>query len=235
MSNAFSKGLAWYKFEQLERDFLEATVYFPFEKEHKDIWSEFFSDLIVKIGNSADSFFRLMLKDNSFDSFPHVIELKKGRRKRDITYFRDFFEPIYQFSSVSVLIAKGPDFYEVCFPFKDFETKKTPNWWNSYNHVKHQWFDCMKEATLENTIDALAGLFVLNILHKQNQKYLLEHTNVFTSDFPGSITIGMYLEDSMIGIPRSVRNLHIRAETPLFTHFLRVEKDIDGTPLMMDD
>jgi len=64
-------------------------------------------------------------------------------------------------------------------------------------------FDCMKEATLGNTIKALAGLFVLNILHKQNQQYLLEHTNVFTSDFPGKIPIGTYLEESMIGIPKS--------------------------------
>ena len=93
----------------------------------------------------------------------------------------------------------------------------------------------MKEATLGNTIKALAGLFVLNILHKQNQQYLLEHTNVFTSDFPGKIPIGTYLEESMIGIPKSIRNLGIRAETPLFTHVFRLDEKAEGSPLYIFD
>jgi len=161
--------------------------------------------------------------------------LKKERRKQDITYFKDFFEPIYQLSSVAVEIAKGPDLYEVCVPFKKFKTKEIPNWWTSYNHVKHQWFDCMKEATLGNTIEALAGLFVLNILHKQNQAYLFEHTNVFTSDFPGAGPLGFYLEKSMIGIPKSWRNFGIRAETPLLTHIFRVDEKVEGGPAYIFD
>lgn len=236
MLNAFSKGLAWYKFEQLEREFLEATLYFPFEKEHRDIWSEFFSDLIVKIGNSVDSFFRLMLKGKSFDSFPHVTELKKERRKRDITYFRDFFEPIYQLSSVEVQITHGPDFYEKrSYPFSKFENSGVPNWWTSYNHVKHEWFDRIREATLENTINALTGLFVLNILHKENQQYLIQHTDVISYDYPGKIPLKKYFMESMIGIPKSLSNWGIRAETPLFTHVFRLDEKAEGIPLYIFD
>lgn len=234
MSEAFRNGLAWYKFKKLEREFLDATLYFPFEKKHEDIWSEFFSDLLVKIGNSCDSFFRIMLQYKKFEEFPHVRELKQRRQKKDINYFREFFEPIYQLSGVEVEIRKGPEIFGKCSPFKEFKNSKIPEWWTSYNHVKHQWFERMNEATLGNSIDALCGLFVLNILHKESQKYLVKHTNVFTSDYPKVFHVSKYLEESMIGVPKSVEGYGVSAETPLFIHFLRVDEDVKGSWVAMD-
>lgn len=90
MIDPISRGIAWYKYKRLENNFVNATLYFPFEKGYREIWSEHFSDLIVRVGNSADSFFRIMLKDKTFDSYPHVFALKRSRKKRDIVYFKDF-------------------------------------------------------------------------------------------------------------------------------------------------
>ena len=229
MIDPFRRGIAWYKYKRLETDFINATLYFPFEKGHKGIWSEYFSDLVVRVGNSVDSFFRLMLKDKSLDSFPHVSALRSSRRRRDITYFMDFFEPIYLLSGVEVQIAYGLTFYErKSCPFKEFKNKEIPDWWASYNHVKHKWFDCIQEATLENTVKALAGLFVLNILYKENQKYLIRHTDVI--DFGvriGKRQMEKYLMKSMIGVPRGFSGWEIKAETPLFTHRFRVDENVE--------
>lgn len=230
MISPFRRGLAWYKYKRLENEFINATEYFPFEKDYNKIWSEHFSDLIGKIGNSMDSFFRTMLKDEIFDSYPHISELKESKRKKDINYFRDCFKPIYKLSGVEVEISYGLTFYEEkCRPFKDFNNNGVPKWWTAYNHIKHEWFDCIKEATLENTIEALAGLFVLNILHKESQEYLIKHENVivweYLRSFPQGYILGI-LKNSMIGIPATLKSYTIKAETPLFTHIFRVDESV---------
>jgi hypothetical protein len=227
MIDPFARGIAWYKYKRLEEDFVDATLYFPFEKGYKEIWSEHFGDLIAKVGNAVDSFFRMMLKDKSFDSFPHVPRLRTSRRKHDINYFREFFEPIYQLSGVEVEIGYGLTFYETkASPFKEFKSNDIPEWWTAYNHVKHEWFDCIQEATLENTIRALAGLFVLNILHKRSQQYLIRYTNVIYFEFLDKRQTEANMMKSMIGIPKGYSNWKVKAETPLFRHLFRVDKNV---------
>jgi len=229
MIDPFSRGIAWYKYKRLENDFLNATLYFPLEKRYKEIWSEHFGDLIVRVGNSVDSFFRIMLKDKSFDVYPHVSALKRSRGRRDVTFFRDFFEPIYNLSGADVQVAYGLTFYETkCSPFKEFKNNEIPEWWTSYNHIKHEWFDRMQEATLENTVKALAGLFVLNILHKESQRYLIRHTEVIDFGYRmGKRQMEEYLMKSIIGVPKGFSGWKIKAETPLFTHFFRVDENVE--------
>lgn len=228
MIDPFRRGMAWYKYKRLESDFINATSYFPFEKEHKEIWSEYFSDLIVRIGNSVDSFFRIMLKDESFASFQHVASMRR-RRRRDINYFRDFFEPIYVLSGVKVQVAYGLTFYERdCCPFKEFKNNRIPDWWNAYNHVKHEWFDRIQEATLKNTIEALAGLFILNILHKESQRYLIWHTQIINFQYQPRGEMEKHLMKSMIGKPKGFANWEVFAATPLFTHNFRLDESIEA-------
>ncbi len=40
---------------------------------------------------------------------------------------------------------------------------KSPSWWKSYNDVKHTRHEQFKKASLENVIDAVAGLFCLEL------------------------------------------------------------------------
>ena len=232
MYTPFSRGLAWYRYKRLEDEFLKATEYFPFQEKFEEMWSEFFGDLLTKIGNSIDSFFRNMLNDARFDSYPHVSELKGGKRERNINYFRDFFEPLYRLSGVQVKTAYGLTSYGEIHPFEDFindEQNKIPKWWSAYNHVKHTWFECLEEATLKYTINALAGLFVLNVLHKESQEYLVRYQDVIVWDFMESTNTKVILdtlEKSMIGIPKSWRNYHFLARTPLFTHAFRLDDKV---------
>jgi hypothetical protein len=234
MDNPFSGGLAWYRYKRLQEEFINATQYFPFEQKHKAIWSEFFSDLLTKVCSSIDGFFRKMVEDSRFDSFSHVSVLKSSKRKHDINYFRDFFDPIYQLSTAKVKIEYGLTSYGTCRHFKGFldpKNNRIPSWWNSYNHVKHGWYVNIKEATLKNTIEALAGLFVLNVLHKESQEYLIKHQDVITGEFLDRMPQDMILEAfnrSMIGIPEA-RNQTCIAKTSLFMHIFRVDKQV--TPL----
>jgi hypothetical protein len=47
------------------------------------------------------------------------------------------------------------------YPWKAWESDKTPDWWHSYNKVKHERNKNFQEANLKNVLDAMAGLFVL--------------------------------------------------------------------------
>jgi hypothetical protein len=46
-------------------------------------------------------------------------------------------------------------------PWKDWNSGINPSWWSCYNDVKHERDKHFKDANLENTLNALAGLMVL--------------------------------------------------------------------------
>ncbi|UCH31689.1 MAG: hypothetical protein JSV05_09415 [Candidatus Bathyarchaeota archaeon] len=101
--------------------------------------------------------------------------------------------------------------------------------------MKHEEFESIKEATLEHTIKALAGLFILNILHWRNQIYVVRQTDVFYAEYMRREDMEIYLKESMIGVPKSLSHWRIEAKTPLLAHLLRVDESTEGSPLMLDD
>lgn len=75
-----------------------------------------------------------------------------------------------------------PDFAteEVVIPrynmnFKPWETwsvGENPNWWRSYNKVKHYRNEHFEEANLKNTLNAVGGL-LLTVIYYYKQVYSL--------------------------------------------------------------
>jgi hypothetical protein len=45
-------------------------------------------------------------------------------------------------------------------PFDNWVGTENPNWWRSYNNVKHQRNNCFHEANLQNTINAVGALLL---------------------------------------------------------------------------
>lgn len=225
---------SWLHYQRLEKELTDSVFYVPLVQNHKKVWSEFFGDLIVRVGNSVDSLFRIMLEDKTFDTrYPHVTILSQNKkRKKDINYFRDFFEPIYRLSEAEIKVKHRLTSYGKTCPFEGFKSNKVPKWWTAYNHGKHQWFKRIEEATLENTINALGGLFVLIILHKGSQQFLIENENIISCDFqknmPKSYIVSVF-NQSMIGIPKELRNYSFMAKTPLFTHIFRIDENATAT------
>jgi len=219
MKHSFERS--WYKYNNLEKELVDSTRYVPLMNSHNIVWSEFLGDLLVKVGNTIDSFFR----------FAYTNDTGKPHSSCDINNFRDFFEPKYQLSGVLVEAAYGLTEYGSIKPFKEFNSNIKPKWWDAYNHVKHEWFDCLQEATLENTLNALAGLFILNILYKESQKHLIRSSDVFFADYLRKEDIEKALKDSYIGVPIKCKNFNFVARTQLFTHILRIDENIIGSEI----
>lgn len=238
-SDPFLNGNSWHMYTRLEKEFIETISYVALEINHRKVWSERFSDLLIRIGSSVDSFFRYMVNSKSFDDQETVKKLRgEIRRKPDwfpnMTDFRKTFEPIYKFSTVEVEAVYGLTFYDKLQPFKDFN-KKTPPWWHAYNKVKHGMFEQLKNsATLENSIEALAGLFVLNVLQKESQKYLIRYTNVIFAEYMSKSDIERFLSESFVGVPKNIVS-QFTAKTPLFTHIFRKDKNVSTGTYRVSD
>lgn len=244
MIDPFIRGKAWFLYNRLERDFMKTTTYVALETVHNDVWSERFGELLIRTGDMVDSFFRYMINSKSLDNKDTVEKLrKKIREKRqtdpnwhpNINDFRKAFNPIFQFSSVELEASYGLTYYGELQPFKDF-ARSSPVWWESYNKVKHEIFEQIeRKATLENCINALAGLFILNILHKESQGYLIRYTNVITFPHQSKAQMEKHLMKSMMGIPKEFRNWEVVAGTPLFTHFFRVDEKVEANDIYISD
>ena len=60
-------------------------------------------------------------------------------------------------------------------PWSNWQKQDTPpTWWTKYNHVKHNRVKNITEATLENTLNALSGLFLMCVLLKEFRPYLVD-------------------------------------------------------------
>ena len=59
-------------------------------------------------------------------------------------------------------------------PWKRWENQENPDWWKRYNNVKHERNANFKDANLENTLNAVAGLFCLVLYYYQTELFSLK-------------------------------------------------------------
>lgn len=234
MIDPFRKGKTWHIYCKLERDFIETTSYVALETAHSEVWSEKFAELLLRLGSSVDSFFRYMVKSKSLDNQENAKKLREKIEKKrqekpkwspDVTDFRKTFDSIYQLSGVEVEADYGLTYYGKLQPFEDFDTK-SPVWWVSYNKVKHEMLEQLEtRATLGNTINALAALFVLNILHRESRIYLIRYTNTIFAEYMSKFDLERFMSESFMGVPRNVVS-KFTGRTPLFTHIFRPDENV---------
>jgi hypothetical protein len=64
-------------------------------------------------------------------------------------------------------------------PFENYHKKSgkedLPYWWRAYNDVNHSFNENFKEAKLKTVRDALAGAFLLNVIHEPSADRLFKY------------------------------------------------------------
>lgn len=90
--------------------------------------------------------------------------------KPNMGLYRDIFEDFYHLSDKSVHVLRTE---EEIKPFKEWGEDKSPQWWLNYRELKHSRFQNRKLATLKMVLESLAALFLLNIFHIHNRKFLV--------------------------------------------------------------
>lgn len=236
-SCSFLRGMNWHTYNYLEKRTLETSRYVTFDLSNSQVWSEAFADLLMLTGSAIDSFFREMKScpDVAEKNEVKVISDRKGNGKWDIIDFRDAYEPIYELSENKVDVPFGLSQFGSRTPFDRFVKGKAtskrqnvewvPDWWTAYNKLKHEYYmNIHRCATLVNVIDALSALLILNVLHKDSQRYLINQKILKTAlqeDFINDI-----LKKSFIGLPKTAPVHNIGVSTTIFSFNLREDDSI---------
>ena len=137
----------WNYFLALENDLIGSSRYVEFALANKSAYSIEFAQILMTAASEVDVLAKLIVEKVD----PHA-------PRKNIDNYRD-------------AIVKGlPDFadYEVAIPryglkvepWAAWKSGTNPNWWRSYNDVKHERDQFFADATLENAVSAVAGLLV---------------------------------------------------------------------------
>jgi hypothetical protein len=172
--------------------------------------------MILSIGGYIDSAFKEMARYPEFSENPdcQLILQKANERKSKIDPSSKAFEDIYGISEKRIFFKRIPD-REIVVPFsRPNEEKRIPQWWFFYNDLKHDFSFKLEEANLENTRDALAGAFLLNVIHLPSVSRLCNY-HLVKYNF-GKMTAADC--SSLLEMLEKKREYAAHIETPIFKY-----------------
>lgn len=174
----FEKGIFWELYKDLERQFQDFLEYVPYLLGNEAIYSFKLLNLILSVGGHIDSAFKEMARYPGFsdnDDCKQILDLlkesdeniKEGKAPKTVPMWLSLraFEKEYHLTNKKVIFKRSPE-REQIMPFKPYNPKtNAPKWWEIYNALKHDASVNIREANLHTTLDALAGAFLLNVIH----------------------------------------------------------------------
>jgi hypothetical protein len=236
--NTFDDGFFWNNYKSIEFDFLEFLEFVPYHKSNLKVYSPKLTGLLLQIGGYIDSAFKDMANYFNTNAEYRKKDGTLGRCKTSkiIANVKDaycVFETVYSLSSNNGghMIAKL-DFGDVeLHPFQGFSSVfKSPEWWSAYNKVKHQYSLHYEKASLNNVLEALAGAFLLNVVHYPSIELLwqlgiliggLRAGKGFTETILDESTLDSFMQKPVTELQHL--NIDVRAETPLFLYYCKGE------------
>lgn len=172
--------LAWDEYKSLEEDVINYLRFVPLADEHDNVWSLHLGDLLIRIGSILDSFFRRAIFSHELDTATNInMHRTINALKINMGTYREIFDSFYGLSSKKIYELRT---FKSLTPFSNWSSNKSPEWWEAYNNVKHDRFKNKKEATLKTTLNALGGLFLLNIIHLETMPALVDY-NIIKSPY----------------------------------------------------
>ena len=244
----FEKGIFWELYLDLETQFKNFLEYVPYLPGNENTYSFKLLNLILSIGGHVDSAFKEMARYPKFsgdEKCKKILELLKkskediekgkGPKFPSIKHYLETFDKLHlarfdkvarayvsdELSKMKVIFKRLPEREDV-IPFNPYNRRtKAPEWWEIYNGLKHDVSLNIEKANLKNTRDALAGAFLLNVIHEPAFRRLFEFGILKLESYGGIGTIAReswvspeYLEQDIrkgISTPYFV-------ETPLFIY-----------------
>lgn len=145
----------WQYYLLLENKFLQTINYVEPSENNFSAYSVEFAYLLQSIGGELDTFFKF------------YCDFQLDDRRNISDYKRCIIEKYPDVLNQKVALTK----YElVLTPFADWDSL-SPEWWTSYNKVKHNRYNNLEYASLKNVLNILAALFLLEMKYfKENSE-----------------------------------------------------------------
>ncbi|MCK9579843.1 MAG: hypothetical protein M0Q92_05260 [Methanoregula sp.] len=163
------ENIAWEQYTSLEDEFLCFLKFVPLDENHYDTWSLVLGNLLNNTGSSIDSFFKNALTFEKFDTIENIEKIRTDEKYQNMTSYRNIFDSSYGLSQKEIFENK---LWSKIIPFSSWSDNKSPDWWKNYTDFKHDRFSNRRKATVKITLNALGGLFLLNVIHLETRMIL---------------------------------------------------------------
>lgn len=140
----------WNYFLALERDLEVASRYVEFAEANMATYSIEFAHLLFAAASEVDVVAKLLCKQLSPESPRANIEDYRAVLAKELP----------ELVAMQVTV---PRFEQTLTPWDNWAKGKSPDWWRSYNNVKHERDARFHEATLKNAMNSMAGLLLLTL------------------------------------------------------------------------
>lgn len=186
----FEGGYHTDRYYELEEDLIKFLRFMPLEiyntpEKMEKVKSPYLADLLIRIGSNIDIFFRKLILSDYTD-----IDKERKSENRPYLALKDYKKLEPKFSrnrkKLSECKVKIIQTREYLIPFNNWDIE-TPNWWTSYNHVKHE--ALIEEANLNIIMHSLAAFFLLICFKKSSSKLALYNYLCVLPQYRGEILL----------------------------------------------
>lgn len=147
----------WNYLIALENDLANVARYIEFNVDNYKCYSLELSHLLLSIASEIDVIAKAIIKKIN----------PSCSVKSDISFYRKQIKPAFpKLCSISVHISK---YNLTLMPWDEWNNDRTPEWWKSYNSVKHERNNAFHKANLENTLNAFAGLHIIMLYYYKDE------------------------------------------------------------------
>lgn len=194
--------LGWFLLEQIEDALIRIADNVELKPNHLGVFSRSIARTLFDIGITAEGIMKKIVNDDALDKDAHLHEaLQKARRTAypfpNISDYRCVLEPTFNLSKRYVMF-RHFSYSRVLTPFSSF-ADSAPTWWRIYVESKHDFLnpDKIDQATLDQVLNGLAGVFLLTVLCRRYWPALILNHKIVIGRITGSTyqDTGMNMED----------------------------------------
>ncbi|WP_236175663.1 hypothetical protein [Pseudomonas pseudonitroreducens] len=163
----------WNYFLALERDIERISRYIEISEDNFSVYSLELAHTLFAASSEVDTVAKILCE-----------KARPGSGCANMMQYRELImESIPEFSGTEVYI---PRYGLTLTPWSNWNEGKSPDWWRSYNQVKHERDTHFNQATLKNTLNSMGALLVM-VLNYYSYLFMVE--------------------DGVLGIKRAIREL----------------------------
>lgn len=158
----------WNYFLALEKDLENVSRYIEFCKDNLNTYSIELAHLLLSSASEIDTIAKCVCgilapttKAKNIDQYRKIISTAEENEKMHCAG-PETVVPEHLKERISALKVHLPRYNMALIPWKSWAEDKNPDWWHSYNNIKHERNNHFNEATLRNALHSVAGLLAIN-------------------------------------------------------------------------
>ena len=138
----------WNYFLALEEDVVRLSRYIEFTQDNFSAYSLELARVLFSAASEVDVVAKQL-----------CARLDAARQADNIAKYREIIQPALPILADTLVLV--PRFGLTLNPWEQWRNDANPFWWKAYNNVKHHRHTHFADASLENALNSVAGLFVL--------------------------------------------------------------------------